>query len=114
MTNEQKHLRFKEICKDILLKHVAEGKSLPSKIKLNELAEMQFNDEFRTESIRMFLNDAQRNNKLAAVLIANHPDEAFRLAQALCEKDCFYFSDSEEALSEFKTQLKQYQEEEHD
>lgn len=107
MTQEQiKH--YKEICKDILLKHVADGRKLPTESQLHNQACEQYNKECRLDLIQECLNEARKSSKLASILVSNHQAEAFRLAETLAREADFYYSDTTEVLNEFKSKLNKY------
>lgn len=107
MTQEQvKH--YKEICKEILLKHVADGRELPTEYQLHDQACAQYNKECRLDLIQACLEEARKSSKLASILINNHQAEAFCLAQTLAPVADFYYRDTEEVLNEFKAKLNKY------
>ncbi len=107
MTQEQVN-RYKEICKDILLKHVADGRELPTECQLHDKAHAQYNKECRLDLMQECLNEARKSSKLASILINNHQAEAFRLAETLAREADFYYSDTKEVLNEFKAKLNKY------
>ena len=107
MTQEQKK-HYQEICKDILLKHVADGRELPTEYQLHEQAHAQYNKECRLDLIQACLDEARKSSKLASILINNHQAEAFRLAETLALDADFYYSDTKEVLNEFKAKLNKY------
>lgn len=107
MTQEQKK-HYQEICKDILLKHVADGRELPTEYQLHEQAHAQYNKECRLDLIQACLDEARKSSKLASILIDNHQAEAFRLSETLARDADFYYSDTKEVLTEFKAKLNKY------
>lgn len=107
MTQEQKK-HYQEICKDILLKHVADGRELPTEYQLHDQACAQYNKECRLDLMQECLNEARKSSKLASILINNHQAEAFRLAETLAPVVDFYYSDTKEVLNEFKAKLNKY------
>lgn len=108
MTQERKDILYKEVCKDILLKRVSTGAPLPDKYDLNTLAQDEYNRKYRLHTINAYLQRAKSSNDLAATLIANHEEEAYRLADALAPKENFYLSTGEEVLNDFKETLSKY------
>lgn len=107
MTQEQKK-HYQEICKDILLKHVADGRELPTEYQLHDQAHAQYNKECRLDLIQACLDEARKSSKLASILINTHQAEAFRLAETFAPVAAFYYSDTKEVLNEFKAKLNKY------
>lgn len=107
MTQEQKK-HYQEICKDILLQHVADGRKLPTEYQLHDQANAQYNKECRLDLIQACLDEARKSSKLASILINNHQAEAFRLAEAIAPVADFYYIDTQEVLNEFKAKLNKY------
>ena len=108
MTQERKEILYKEVCKELLLKRVSTGAPLPDKYDLNLLAQDEYNRKYRLHSVNEYLQKTKSSNDLAATLIANHEEEAFRLADALAPKENFYLSTGEEVLNDFKETLSKY------
>lgn len=108
MNYSRKEETFNQVCKEILLGHIAKGEAMPSASSLKKLAQEKWEQVYKEERVQDMLCEAIRANAVSASLVGGHLEEARKVAELSLPCEWFSENDAETAINQVKNTLKQY------